>query len=117
MEYPVLISPTLSLNVSELVEAWNSSDEWNRKAEAKQIHQDQAVGYPIDPETAQKGLLVFSGFAVGLALEIIKDLIKEFLISFLKKKFSKDPVVPEVVLKEMPPNSGVYLIIVKAKGE
>ncbi len=117
MEYSVLISPTLALDVPELVEAWNSSTEWKEKAMAKQVQPDQTTAYPLDPATVQEGLLVFYGFAGGLALDIVKDLIKNFLISFLKKKFSDDTDAPEVELKEIPPKSGTYVIIVKAKGE
>jgi len=111
MDYHVAIDPELSLPTQDFVDMWNSTPDCRDLAEAEVRHQ-LPEGFPLDPELVQQGLVLLSaaaGLVGGLALDALKDVVKEKLTDYLKEKLSREP---EIQVEAIRQPGGAYLLVV-----
>ena len=111
MDYHIAFSPDLGVNPHDFIAAWNDAPECRALAEARLVPQPPQ-GFPIDPQLVQQGLVLLSGaagVAGGLALDALKDVVKDKLTDYLEKKLSRKPAI-EVDSIRQP--GGAYLLVV-----
>jgi hypothetical protein len=114
MDYPIAIDPNLDLDLDDFIAAWNATPECRALAEARLIPQPPQ-GFPLDPQMVQQGLVLLSGaagVAGGLALEALKDAVKEKLTEYFKEKLSREPAIK---LESVRQPGGAYLLVVKSR--
>lgn len=112
MDYPLAISPDLKIDAEEFASAWN------KDSKSKVMAQASAVGaakesYPfIDPAMIHQGLIFLAGVAGTVALDVVKDAVKDRIGKFLAARFGSDAVPPfEVIVIQAGEKS---VIVVKA---
>lgn len=105
MDYRIALSPDLEVKTEELVAAWNESSEC-RKIAAAETEAASTKSF-LDPNTA----IAFIGGVLGkVAVDVIKDLLKERVKALIEKKFAKKK---EVEVESVRQPDGSYLIILK----
>jgi len=115
MDCHIAFAPDLGLSSQDFIAAWNETPEWRALAEAQLIIQPPQ-GFPLDPQLVQQGLVLLSGAAGvvgGLALDALKDVVKEKLTKYLKQKLSKKPSIKVESIRQP---GGAYLLVV-TKGD
>ena len=112
MDYPLAISPDLKIDAEEFASAWN------KDSKSKGMAQASAVGaakesYPfIDPEMIHQGLIFLAGVAGTVALDVVKDVVKDRIAKFLAARSGSDAAPPfEVIVIQAGEKS---VIVVKA---
>jgi hypothetical protein len=112
--------PGLGLDAQGFVSAWNDAPECRALAEAKLTTQ-RSHGFPLDPQLVQQGLVLLTGAAGAagaLALDVLKDAVKDKLTEYLKRKLgeglSRHPAIEVEAIRQP---GGAYLLVVTGKGE
>ena len=112
MDYPLAISPDLTIDAEEFASAWN------KDSKSKGMAQASAVGagkesYPfIDPAMIHQGLIFLAGVAGTVALDVVKDVVKDRITKFLAARPGSDAALPfEVIVIQAGEKS---VIVVKA---
>ncbi len=111
MSYQIVLSPDLQLDTETLVDAWNDDPQCQEAALAVRREVPPA-GFPLDPELLQQGLIFLAGVsgAVGaVAVDVVKDLLKEQLTVLLKKTSDRKPKV-KVDTVEQPDGSILFVV-------
>ncbi|GEM_PF-696987 len=90
MDYPLAISPDLKIDAEEFAATWNQDPM------SKGMAQASAVGaakesYPfIDPAMIHQGLIFLAGVAGTVALDVVKDAVKDRIAKFLAARSGSD---------------------------
>ena len=116
MDYHVALSPDLDVNAPDLVTLWNDTPECRTLAEA-QVSIQPPQGFSLDPAMVQRGIIVLTavgGMVGGLALDALKDTVKEKLTAYLEKMLSRKPSIKVDAIRQP---GGAYLLVVAAEGE
>ena len=111
MNYHIALSPDLHVNSQDFVAAWNDTAECRALAEARLVPQ-APQGFPIDPQLVQQGLVLLTGavgVAGGLALDALKDAVKDKLTEYFKEKLSRKPALQVDAVRQP---GGAYLLVV-----
>ena len=111
MDYQIVLAPELGLNAQDFVSAWNDTPDCRDLAEAR-LSTQPPQGFPLDPQLVQQGfaLLIGAAGAAGtLALDALKDAVKEKLTAYLKQKLSKKPAIKVESIRQP---GGAYLLVV-----
>lgn len=113
MDYPLAISPDLQIDAEEFASAWNQNPESSNIANA-QVAAASKESYPfITPEMIHQGLVLLAGVASTVALDVVKDVIKDRITKFLAARFGPNAAPQFEVIVIQPGDKS--LIIVKAK--
>ncbi len=113
MDYPLAISPDLQIDAEEFASAWNWDPESNSIAQAR-VATAAKESYPfITPEMIHQGLVLLAGVVGTVALDVVKDVVKDRITKFLSAKSDPNPVPPFEVIVIQPGDK--TMIIVKAK--
>lgn len=113
MDYPLAISPDLQIDTKEFASAWNQDSESSTVAQAR-VEATGKVSYPfISPEMIHQGLVLLAGVAGTVALDVIKDVVKERVTKILSARSGSDAVPPFEVIVIQPGDK--TLIVVKSK--
>lgn len=111
MNYHIAFAPDLDVNSQDFVAAWNDTAECRALAEARLVPQ-APQGFPIDPQLVQQGLVLLTGaagVAGGLALDALKDAVKDKLTEYFKEKLSRKPALQVDAIRQP---GGAYLLVV-----
>ena len=111
MDYHIAFAPNLDVNSRDFVAAWNATPECRALAEARLAPQ-APQGFPIDPQLVQQGLVLLTGaagVAGGLALDALKDAVKDKLTEYFKEKLSRQPALQVDAIRQP---GGAYLLVV-----
>ena len=115
MNYHITFAPDLDVSYQDFIAAWNETPECRALAEAQLVTQPPQ-GFPLDPQLVQQGLVLLTGAAGvvgGLALDALKDVVKDKLTEYLKHKLeeplSKKPFIKVESIRQP---DGAYLLVV-----
>jgi len=111
MDYHIALPPDLDVNRQDFVADWNDTAECRALAEARLVPQ-APQGFPIDPQLVQQGLVLLTGaagVAGGLALDALKDAVKDKLTEYFKEKLSRKPALQVDAVRQP---GGAYLLVV-----
>ena len=108
MDYHIALSPELGLSPEQFVTAWNETAECRGMAQA-QLDVQPPEGFALDPLMVRQGLILLVGAAGTLALDALKEAIKEKLTEFFKAKLSKPPSIEVKAIRQP---GGAYLLVV-----
>jgi hypothetical protein len=111
MDYHIAFDPDLGLSSQDFIAAWNDTPKCRALAEA-QLTTQPPQGFPLDPQLVQQGLVLLTGaagVAGGLALDALKDVVKEKLTEYLKQKLSRKPSIKVESIRQP---GGAYLLVV-----
>jgi hypothetical protein len=115
MDYPIAVDPDLALDLDGFVAAWNDSPACRAIAEAQLVTQPPQ-GFPLDPQLVQQGLILLTGVAgaaSALALDALKDAVKDKLTGYLEGKLTTKPSVHVESIRQP---GGAYLLVVTGEG-
>jgi hypothetical protein len=113
MNYQLVISPTLNVSVADFIAGWNSTAACREAAQAQRADPTTASFAGLDPTMLQQGLIFLAGVAGTVALEVIKDLVKERLKAYLEGQLAARQ--PEIEVEAIEQPDGAYLLVVKEK--
>lgn len=111
MEFHVAFAPDLDVNPQDFIAGWNDTPECRALAEARLVPQPPQ-GFPLDPQLVQQGLVLLTGaagLAGGLALDALKDAVKDKLTEYFKEKLSRTPALKVDAVRQP---GGAYLLVV-----
>ena len=111
MDYQIALAPDLGLSAQDLVTAWNEAPECRALAEAR-LDDQPARDFPLESIFVQQGLVLLSGAAIAagtLALEALKDALKDKLTEYFKEKLSPKPAIKVEAIRQP---GGAYLLVV-----
>ncbi len=111
MDYTIAFAPELDVSSEDFVAAWNGAAECRAVAEARLGHQPPQ-GFPLDPQLVQQGLVLLSGaagVAGGLALDALKDAVKDRLTAYFEERLSRKPALKVDAVRQP---GGAYLLVV-----
>jgi hypothetical protein len=115
MDYPLAISPDLKIDAKEFAAVWNQDSASRDIAQAKSAEASTEKFIGLDPELMRQGLVFLVGVASTIALDVIKDLIKDRIMKILTDRSgSKAAPMFEVIVVQPGDKS---IIIVRAKAE
>jgi len=112
MDYHIVFTPDLNMNLQDFIAAWNETPDSRALAEA-QLDTQPLQSFSFDPQVLHQGLILLSGvagFAGGVALDVLKDMVKDKLTEYLQQKLSRKPVIKVDAIRQP---GGAYLLIVK----
>jgi hypothetical protein len=109
MEYRIAISPNLDVAADEFAVAWNEDPACREVGQAL-IAKDAASLAYIDPAVIRQGLIMLGGVVGGLALEPLKDLLKERIKAYLDQRLPT-PAPPVEVIQVPQPDGGILLVV------
>ena len=113
MNYYIALAPDLGLSAKDFVAAWNEAPECRALAESQPGDQPPQ-GFPLDPQLLQQGLVLLSsaaGAAGALALDALKEAVKDKLTAYLAHKLSKKPTIKVESIRQ--PGGGYLLVVTK----
>lgn len=113
MDYQLAISPDLQIDAEDFASAWNKNPESSNIAQA---HAAEAAkeSYPfITPEMIHQGLVLLAGVAGTIALDVVKDVVKDQITKVLAARSGSNAAPPFEVIVIQPGDK--TMIIVKAK--
>ena len=116
MDYHIAFAPDLDVSSQDFVAAWNDTPECRALAEA-QLTTQPPQGFPLDPQLVQQGLVLLTGaagVAGGLALDALKEAVKEKLAAYLKDKLTREPAIQVESIRQP---GGAYLLVVTEGAE
>jgi hypothetical protein len=111
VDYQLAIDPGLGVNAEEFAAGWNETPTCRALAEAR-LSTLSPKGYPLDPRLLQQGLVLLSsaaGAAGALALDALKDAVKDKLTAYFKDKLSRKPSLKVDAVRQP---DGAYLLVV-----
>ena len=108
MNHHIALAPDLNVSSQDFIAAWNETPECRGLAEA-QLTTQPPQGFPLDPQLVQQGLVLLTGAAGGLALDALKDVVKDKLTEYLKQKLSRKPSIKVESIRQP---GGAYLLVV-----
>ena len=111
MDYPIAIDPNLDLSPDDFIAAWNGTPACRALAEA-QLTTLSPEGFSLDPQLVQRGLVLLTGAAGAtgaLALEALKDAVKDKLVDYFKDRLAKKPSIQVNAIRQP---GGAYLLVV-----
>jgi len=111
MDYQIAIDPGLDVSTDEFVAVWNETSACRALAEARSPIAS-VKGSPLDPQMLQQGLVLLAGMAGaagGLALDALKDAVKDKLTAYFKEKMSRKPSIKVEAIRQP---DGAYLLVV-----
>jgi len=103
MDYQIALSPELGVSPQDLVDAWNETPACRAVAQATL---EQPSGAQYDPTLMVAALTVVSSLALGIAGNMIHDLIKERLAEQGARKRT------EIVQVEQPDGSRLLIVTI-----
>jgi hypothetical protein len=112
VDYQIALDPDLGVSAEEFATAWNQAPTCRKLAEA-QTSTLSPKSYPLDPQLIQQGLVLLSGAAGAagaLALDALKDAVKDKLTDYFKEKLSRKPSLKVEAVRQP---DGAYLLVVK----
>ncbi|ALG68534.1 hypothetical protein [Beggiatoa leptomitoformis] len=111
-EYTVIFSPELDIQPAEFATFWNAQSQLQQQAVAQVQDAQKTAHYEMDGLTMMA--LIFIG---NFALDIFKDVTKDAIKDFLKKRWLNKPEqkATEFDLIEKKTEDGKTLIIVLPK--
>jgi hypothetical protein len=113
MDYSLAISPDLQIDAEEFASAWNQDPESSNIAQAR-LEAASKESYPfIPPEMVQQGLVLLAGVVGKVALDAVKDVVKDRITKFLAAKSGSNATPPFEVIVIQPGDK--TMIIIKAK--
>lgn len=113
MDYPLAISPELKIDPSEFAVAWNQ-DELSKSIAQAHVAPAAKGSYPlITPDVVYQGLVFLAGVAGTVALDAVKDVVKERIKNILTGMLGSDPAPQFEVIVINPGDKP--MIIVKPK--
>jgi hypothetical protein len=111
MDYQLVISPNLKIDVKEFVSSWNQDPESKIIAQAD-TKEGTAQGFPmVDPELLRQGVVFLAGVASTVALDVLKDLIKIRITKFLENKSSSEKTAPKLEVAIIPTGEAPIIVI------
>jgi hypothetical protein len=113
MDYPLAISPDLQIDAEEFASAWNQNPESSSIARAR-MEATTKESYPfITPDMINQGLVLLTGAVGAIALDVIKDVVKDRIQKILAARSGPDTSPPFEVIVIQPGDK--TMIIIKAK--
>jgi hypothetical protein len=109
MDYQIALDPGLGVSAEEFAAAWNQTTTCRELAQAW-TSTLSPKGYPLDPQLIQQGLVLLSGAAGALALDALKNAVKDKLTDYFKEKLSRKPSLKVEAVRQP---DGAYLLVVK----
>ena len=116
MNYQIAIDPNLALDLDEFITAWNDTPACRALAQA-QLAAQSPQGFSPDPQLVQQGLVLLTGAAGAagaLALDALKDAVKDKLAAYFKEKLAKKPSIRVNAVRQ---TGGAYLLVVTEESE
>ena len=108
MEFQIVLAPDLTIEANEFIEGWNQQTQTSQLATASQQHSKSPLeAFPLDP---QQVLIFLGGVAGSIAVDVVKDTLKEFVSDLLKRKL-KQPA-PRVRVEAVRQPGGAMLLVV-----
>jgi hypothetical protein len=115
MDYPLAISPDLKIDAKEFAAVWNQDSTSRDIAQAKSVEASTEKYIGLDPELMRQCMVFLAGIACTVAMDVVKDLIKDRIIKILTgRSGSKAAPTFEIIVVQPGDKS---IIIVKAKAE
>ena len=115
MDVHIALSPDLGLSSQDFIFAWNDTPECLSLAEARLIPQPPQ-DFPLDPELVRQGLVLLTGAAGlvgGLALEALKEAVKDTLTEYLKRKLEEPrSKKPSIKVQSIRQPGGAHLLVI-----
>lgn len=115
MDVQLVIDPDLPADACEVVDAWNAAPEARALAHAQLVAQPP-VGFPLNPELVQQGLILLvgaagaaAGAAATLTLEALKDAVKARLTEVFREKLARKPRIKVDTVRQ--PGGGLLLVV------
>ena len=119
MDYRIVLSPGLDIEIDEFVSAWNEAGECEKVAKAE-LSESPAESF-AEPGTMA---MFLGGVLASFAYDVLKDLLKEQVITFIKEKMPKkakpEPeveAITEVEIIMIDQSDGSRLFFIKDKSE
>ncbi len=110
MDYPLAISPDLQIDAKEFTSAWNQQPESSKIAHA-QMATAAKESYPfITPEMINQGLVLLAGVAGTIAIDVVKDVIKERISKMLSARFGSKALPPFEVIVIQPGDKTMIIV-------
>ena len=113
MDYHIAFAPELGLSFQEFIAAWNDTPDCRAIAEAQLVVQP-SKGFHLDPQLVHDGLVLLTGAVGGFALDVLKDVVKDKIVEYLKQKLAKKS---SVKVEDIHQPNGDYLLIVMKEEE
>jgi hypothetical protein len=111
MTYHIVLSEDLAVTAEEFAVAWDEAPDCHSLAEA-QASFEPPQAFSLDP-ALQQGLVLLSGVAGAIAVDVLKDLVKERVIEFLEQRRAPKPGIRVEAVRQ--PGGG-YLLVVTEEG-
>lgn len=113
MDYPIAFSPDLHLDPQDWIAFWNDAPESRALAEARLVPL-ATKGFPLDPQMIQQGLVLLANVAGGIALDALKDAVRDRLTEYFKQKLSPKPSIRVDSVRQP---DGAYLLVVTEEAQ
>jgi hypothetical protein len=109
VDYQLVIDPDLGVSTDDFAAAWNETPTCRTLAEAR-VSTLSPKGTPIDARMIHEGLILLAGTVGGLALDALKDAVKDKLTAYFEEKLSRKPSLKVEAVRQP---DGAYLLVVK----
>lgn len=115
MNYSLAISPDLRIGAEEFASGWNQDPTSKDIALAQSAETSPEKYISLDPELMRQGMVFLAGFAGTIALDVVKDLIKDRIMKILagRSGLNASPLFEVIVVQ----SGDQTIIVVKAKAE
>ena len=93
---------------NEFIEGWNQQTQTSQLATASQQHSKSPLeAFPLDPQQVP---IFLGGVAGGIAVDVVKDTLKEFISDLLKRK--RNQRAPKLRVEAVRQPGGAMLLVV-----
>ncbi|MFN8444921.1 MAG: hypothetical protein U0175_29310 [Caldilineaceae bacterium] len=108
MDIQIALAPNLHISNQEFIDTWNGQPQSSQLATAsQQLSKSPLDAFPIDPHQV---LIFLGGIAGGVALDVIKEMLKEQISALLKRLDAKR--TPRIRVEAVPQPDGAVLLVV-----
>lgn len=115
MDHHVAFDPALGVDAQAFVAAWNEAPPTRALAEARPAALPPR-GFALDPGMVQQGLVLLATAAGTLALDALKDAVKDKLAELFKEGLEGAlSAEPEVEVQAIRQPGGAYLLVVTGR--
>ena len=111
MTYHIALSADLAVTADEFAVAWDEAPDCHNLAEAQPSFEPPQA-FSLDP-ALQQGIILLSGVAGAIAVDVVKELVKERISEFLAQRRSRKPAIRVEAVRQ--PGGG-YLLVVTEEG-
>ena len=116
MDYSIAISPDLGIDAEEFSAVWNE-DPASRNIGRAEMTEESLEKYAVlDPEMIRQGLVFLGGVASTIAVDVLKDLIKERIKKIFSDRAGSKTTAPSIEII-MIPHRDRHMVIVKPRAE